>query len=191
MKSDLRKNTVMVHKMPTFLNNWILRIHAEYDRDNDNVKSLEYRKSQFLNVGLSRLHTVLRHLVKSGFCKLIETAVLDAVTGYKQPRRLVTLENFDNALTFSTPESERFKILLHGAQGEPRSNEIDARKYGYFFCVEPRAIDTRKELVAVLPNGSFASTHGGFAAFGFPDVYIWTLVSSPCFRDFQFYSIPF
>jgi hypothetical protein len=178
----------MVHRMPKFINTWTRRIYADYDRDNDNADSLEDRKTQFSNVGLSRLHAVILQFVIPGYCKLIETVILNAVNCYKEPRRLLTFESFDNALTFSTAESERFKILLHGTQDEPRSNEIDAGKYGCFFCVEARAINTRKELVAVLPNGSFASTHGGFAAFGFPDVYIWTLVSATCFLDFLVYS---
>jgi hypothetical protein len=191
MKSDLRKQTIMPHKMPWFLGRWMGRVHADYDRENDNADSLEDRKTQFSNVGLSRLHATILQFVKPGFCKLIETVILNAVQCYKEPRRLLTFESFDDALTFSTPESERFKILLHGAQDEPRSNEIDVRKYGCFFCVEARAINSRKELVAVLPNGSFASTNGGFAAFGFPDVFVWTLVSVLYFLDFLFYSSVF
>ena len=181
MKSDLRTQTVMVHRMPKFINSWIRRISADYDRDNDNADTLEDRKTEFSNVGLSRLHAVILQFVNPEFYKLFETVILNAVNCYKEPRRLLTLDNFDNVLAFSTPESKRFKVLLYGAQDEPRSNEIDAKKYGFFFCVEARAINTRKELVAVLPNGSFASTNGGFAAYGFPDVYIWTLVSAPCF----------
>ena len=52
---------------------------------------------------------------------------------------------------------------------------------GKFYFVEPRTItkEVKPTIIHVASNGSFSSSSGLFAIFGYPDIYCWKLVN--CF----------
>ncbi len=177
IKSHIGSFPVPVHLMPNLVDKWNCKQAQRRRKEVTNFTQTDADNSKLLkDIGCSTIHLSLQlfatpvarrviccDILKSQRC--FEVTTIDSIPDY-----LRYWEKLNNE-----PNAFRFHLLLKMLSNN-FEEKVDMNTVGRLFWVCPLGDTHKPGCVLVLPNGSFASTSGMFAAYGRPDILCWAVV---------------
>ncbi len=132
------------------------------------------------DVGCEDIHSQLVTCIRPSCMSTFPNLITKSNSMLQTPKPLTSdvelTATFGRMIAYHGSNGARFiqmtKIILAGIE----FNDFQA---GKFYLVEPRIItkEVKPTVIHVASNGSFSSSSGLFAIFGYPDIYCWKLVN--------------
>ncbi len=178
IKSYIGPLAVPVHFMPDLMDKWHeTKLSQRRHKDAANFTQSDADNSKLLkDIGCSAIHLSLQLYAAPVAQRVICSDILESQRCFE----VTSIDTISDYLQFWTklnnePNAFRFHLLL-----KMLCNNFDVgadlSKVGRLFWVSPLGETHRPQCVLVLPNGSFASSSGNFAAYGRPDIYCWAVI---------------